>query len=66
MRVSDLRVDHVVLVAVNDELHLHEYGDDLEKQSVCTDDQVDQCVKDIKAEACPADKTTSIAVPCKC
>jgi hypothetical protein len=42
------------------------YGDDLDKRSVCDDDQLDQCIKDIKAAACPADKSQPIAVPCDC
>src|SRR4051794_11810638 len=32
------------------------YGDDLEKSSVCTDEELDKCIQDLKAAACPAGK----------
>lgn len=41
------------------------YGDDLEKSSVCTDEELDKCLQDFKAVACPADGTAP-PVPCDC
>jgi hypothetical protein len=41
------------------------YGSDLEKSSVCTDDELDKCIKDLKASACPAGEALP-QIPCKC
>lgn len=41
------------------------YGGDLGKSSVCTDDELDKCLNDFKAETCPADGSAP-AVPCNC
>jgi hypothetical protein len=41
------------------------YGSDLEKSSVCTDDELDACIKDLKASACPPGEALP-QIPCKC
>ncbi|MBX3205270.1 MAG: hypothetical protein KF764_09380 [Labilithrix sp.] len=41
------------------------YGDDLNKSSVCTDEELDKCLQDLKAATCPADKSLP-PVPCDC
>lgn len=41
------------------------YGGDLEKTSVCTDDELDKCLKDLKAATCPAGGSLP-KVPCNC
>jgi hypothetical protein len=41
------------------------YGSDLEKSSVCTDDEVSKCIEDLKAAACPPGETMP-EIPCKC
>ena len=43
-----------------------QYGSDLSRSSVCTDDEVDSCMKALEAEACPADGSLLPAVPCNC
>ena len=41
------------------------FGSDLEKSSVCTDDELDKCIKDLKASACPPGEALP-QIPCKC
>ncbi|MBX3259672.1 MAG: hypothetical protein KIS78_08365 [Labilithrix sp.] len=41
------------------------YGSDLDKSSVCTDEELDKCLEDLKAATCPADKSLP-PVPCDC
>lgn len=41
------------------------YGSDLDRHSVCSDDEVDSCMKNLEAETCPADGSLP-AVPCDC
>lgn len=41
------------------------YGDDLERRSVCTDEQLDKCISDLRAATCPADGSAP-AAPCDC
>ena len=41
------------------------YGGDLDKSSVCTDEELDKCLQDFKAAACPADSAAP-KVPCDC
>jgi hypothetical protein len=40
------------------------YGGDLDKSSVCSDEELDKCLKDFKAAACPA--TGLPKIPCDC
>ena len=41
------------------------YGDDLEKSSVCTDEELEKCLGDFKATACPSGSAPP-DVPCDC
>ena len=41
------------------------YGADLQKSSVCTDEELDKCLQDLKAAECPAGKAMP-DVPCDC
>ena len=41
------------------------YGDDLDRSSVCTDEELEKCLQDLKAATCPADKSLP-PVPCNC
>jgi hypothetical protein len=41
------------------------FGDDLDKSSVCTDDELAKCLDDFKTAACPADGSTP-KPPCDC
>lgn len=41
------------------------YGNDLSKSSVCTDDELDKCLSDFKAAACPPGAALP-AIPCNC
>ena len=42
-----------------------QYGSDLDKQSVCTDEELTKCLNDLKAAACPPGETMP-EPPCKC
>ena len=41
------------------------YGDDLEASSVCTDEELEKCISDLRAAPCPADGSAP-PVPCNC
>lgn len=41
------------------------YGDKLDAQSVCTDEEVENCLDDLRKSECPADGSAP-AVPCNC
>ena len=41
------------------------YGDKLDGQSVCTDEEVERCLQDLRAAECPADGSPP-AAPCNC
>ncbi|CAN5924421.1 hypothetical protein BH11MYX4_BH11MYX4_47670 [soil metagenome] len=41
------------------------YGSDLEKHSVCTDEELTKCIQDLNAAACPPGETLP-EIPCKC
>lgn len=41
------------------------YGGDLDKRSTCTDEELDKCLQDFKATACPKDGSLP-KVPCDC
>lgn len=44
-------------------------GSDLSKSSVCTDEEVDKCLEDLKNATCPEQKATELvlpAAPCNC
>ena len=43
-----------------------QYGGDLSKTSVCSDDEVDSCVNSLQNEACPTDGSVLPASPCDC
>lgn len=42
-----------------------QYGADLDKDSVCTDDELDKCLTNFKAAACPAGSSLP-KLPCNC
>ena len=41
------------------------YGDKLDAESVCTDDEVERCLEDLRGAACGADGSPP-PVPCNC